>query len=92
MSPVNPELQSFQDDLFRSQVRRARRMTCDERITEGLHLFHRCMSLKRDGIRAEHPEFGPEQIKDEVARRLDIAKRLKEAGLYRDAGVISDDE
>ena len=92
MSPVSPELQALQDDLFRSKVRRARRMTCDERMMEGLHLFNRCMSLMRDGIRAQHPEFGPEQIEKEVARRLAIARRLDDAGLYRDAGVISDDE
>ena len=92
MNSVSPEIQSLQDDLFRSKVRRARRMSCDERMMEGLHLFDRCMSLMRDGIRAQHPEFGLARIEQEVGRRLAIARRLDEAGLYRDAGVLSDDE
>lgn len=92
MSQVSPELQLLQDDLFRSKVRRARRMRPDERMMEGLHLFDRAVSLMRDGIRAQHPEFDDAQVEREVHRRLAIAKRLDDAGLYRDAGVISDDD
>ncbi|MFM9962790.1 MAG: hypothetical protein ACKV2Q_16390 [Planctomycetaceae bacterium] len=92
MSQVSPELQSLQDDLFRSKVRRARQMTPDERMMEGLRLFDRGVSLMRDGIRAQHPEFDDAQVEREVHRRLAIAKRLDDAGLYRDAGVVSDDD
>ena len=92
MSHVSSEIRSLQDDLFRSKVQRARRMTADERMMEGLHLFDRCLSLMRDGIRSTHPEFNSEQVEKEVRRRLAIARRLDDAELYRDAGVISDDE
>lgn len=92
MSHVSAELQSLQDDLFRSKVQRARRMSLDERLMEGLRLFDRGVSLMRDGIRGQHPEFDEAQIEREVHRRLAIAKRLDDAGLYRDAGVVSDDD
>lgn len=92
MNQVSPELQSLQDDLFRAKVRRARRMSPDERMMEGLRLFDRGMSLMRDGIRAQHPDFDESQVENEVSRRLAVAKRLEEAGMCRDAGVVSDDD
>ncbi len=89
---VDPEINALQDEIFLSKVKRARRMTIDERMMEGLHLFDRCMSLMRDGVTASHPEFTPEQVEKEVRRRLAIARRLDDAGLYRPAGVVGDDE
>ena len=88
----SPDLRRLQDDLFRSKVRRARQMSPDERMMEGLRLFDRGVSLMRDGIRAQHPEFDDAQVEREVHRRLAIAKRLDDAGLYRDAGAVSDDD
>ena len=92
MSTIDPVLQLLQDDLFRSKVQRARHMSPDQRMMEGLRLFDRGMSLMRDGIRAQYPECSSEQVEREVARRLAIARRLDEAGLYRNAGGISDDD
>ncbi len=92
MSQLDAELNALQDEIFLSKVKRARRMSIDERMMEGLHLFDRCLSLMRDGISASHPEFSPEQIEKEVRRRLAIARRLDDAGLYRHAGVFRDDE
>lgn len=89
MNPVRSELQTLQDDLFRSKVRRARRMSSDERMMKGLRLFDRGMSLMRDGIRAQHSDFDDAQVEKEVGRRLAFVKRLNEAGLCREAGVVS---
>ncbi len=89
---VDPGIKALQDEIFVSKVKRARRMSIDERMMEGLHLFDRCMSLMRDGISASHPEFTPEQVEQEVRRRLAIARRLDDAGLYHPAGVVGDDE
>lgn len=92
LSQVDSEILALQDEIFLSKVKRARRMSIDERMMEGLHLFDRCLSLMRDGITTSHPEFSPEQVEQEVRRRLAIARRLDDAGLYRPAGVVGDDE
>ena len=92
VTQVDSGIKALQDEIFLSKVKRARRMSIDERLMEGLHLFDRCLSLMRDGITASHPEFSPEQVETEVWRRLAFARRLDDAGLYRPAGVVGDDE
>jgi|GEM_PF-3443486 len=54
-------------DVRPEKVRRARKMSIDERMMEGLQLFDRCLSLMRDGIRAASPEFTDEQVEKKSA-------------------------
>jgi hypothetical protein len=44
----------------------------------------------RLAIATDNPTFHPEQVTAEVARRLRIARRLDEAGIYEPAGTIDD--
>jgi hypothetical protein len=45
----------------------------------------------RAAIATDHPTFGSDQVEAEVARRLQIARRLDEAGIYQPAGTIDDE-
>ena len=38
-------------------------------------------------IRAENPEFSPEQIDAEIERRKAIIRRIDDNGLYQDCGM-----
>lgn len=90
MSPVDPEIVRLQNEIYRSKVLRARRMTVGEKVAEGIRMFRLGMGIMRGSIRTDHPEFTEEQVEAEVARRLRIGKKLSDGHLYRDAGVVDE--
>ena len=60
------------DDSFWQQVERARRMTGDERVREGLALFDRALRLMSDGIRHQFPDATPEDVRRIRRERLAV--------------------
>lgn len=90
MSQIDPEIKALQDAIFLSKVARARRTPINEKLADGPLLFDQSIQLMRGGIRSEHPEYTDEQIEREVRRRLAIARKIDEAGLYQDAGLIDE--
>jgi hypothetical protein len=83
-------IKALQDSVFLTKVARARRTPIDEKILDGPRLFDQSCQVVRGGIRSENPEFTPEQVEQELRRRLVIARKIDDAGLYRDAGVVDE--
>ena len=65
------------DDSFWQQVDRAREMTGDQRIREGLALWDRSFKLMKDGIRHQHPSASPEEQRRILRRRLARIRRIE---------------
>ena len=90
MSRVDQETQRLMDSIFIEKVLRARRTPMEEKILDGPRLFDLNCDLARSGIRAEHLDFSDEQVDHELGRQLAIARRISDAGIYRN--IEDDDE
>ena len=90
MSSVDPDIKSWQDEKFRSKVRRARQMTIAERVAAGPNLFDENIRMMRCMIESSNPGFGAEQVEAEIARRLKISRQLSDRGIYCDADEIDE--
>jgi hypothetical protein len=90
MCSIDPEIIQLENEIFRSKVMRARRMSFSEKFALGAQLFDENMAVMRGAIRSDHPDFTDDQIEDEVIRRLAIARKLEDGDLYRDAGVLDE--
>ena len=66
------------DDSFWQQVERARKMTGDERVREGLALFDRAVRIMTDGIRHQFPDAAEEEVRRIRHERLTLIRRLEE--------------
>jgi hypothetical protein len=87
---MDSDLKALQDSVFLAKVARARRTPMDEKILDGPRLFDQSCEIMRGGIRSENPDFTPEQVEQELRRRLAIARKIDEAGFYRDAGPVDE--
>ena len=90
MTSPDPETKALQDAIFLSKVARARQTPMSQKIADGPLLFDQNIEIMRAGIRADHPEFSPEQVEKEISRRLKIARMIDEADIYQDAGTIDE--
>lgn len=84
MSQVDAETRQLMDSIFIEKILRARRTPMDEKILDGPRLFDLNCALARSGIRSQFPDFDDEQVENELGRRLAIARRISDAGIYRD--------
>jgi hypothetical protein len=70
------------DDLISQldaeDLEQARRMTPSQKLRAGGDLFDDACRWTLAGIRNQHPEFTPEQVMDELRRRLDVARAAEE--------------
>lgn len=87
---MDTRIKDLHDSVFRTKVARARRTPMAEKMLDGPRLFDQSCEIMRGGIRSENPEFTPEQVEQELRRRLAIARKIDDAGLYRDAGVVDE--
>ncbi len=90
MTQIDAGVRALQDSVFLTKAARARRTPLAEKISDGPRLFDPSCEIMRGGIRSENPEFTPEQVEQELRRRLAIARKTDEAGLYHDAGVVDE--
>jgi hypothetical protein len=65
------------DDSTRQQIERARRMTPDERVREGLALCDRTFRLMQDGIRHQFPQATPQDVLRILRERLDKVRAIE---------------
>ena len=85
------ETKQLIDEIYIDKVLSSRRRTPGEKMLDGPRLFATgCMMMMRNGIRWQFPEFTKEQIEAELVRRLLIRRRINEAGIYQDAGVLDE--
>jgi len=83
---LGSEFQPLMDDIFREKVLRARAKKVEGVLSlEGFDLFEGALAFIRDGVRAQLPGATEEDVQAEVARRLEIGRRLAEHGFYRPA-------
>ena len=75
------------DAIFIDKVRRARQTPMDQKMLDGPRLFDLNCQIMRSGIRTQFPEFDDEQVEQEFERRLAIARRIDDAGIYRNVGT-----
>ena len=68
------------DELYRERVLNARRMPPEDKLLAGPRLFERACRIMVDGIRDECPEADEEQVRQMLAQRLTVARRLEESG------------
>ena len=90
MSQVDAETKQLMDSIFIDKVLRARQRTPGEKMLDGPRLFAMGCLMMRNGIRWQFPEFTEEQVEAELVRRLAIRRRIDEAGIYQDAGVLDE--
>ena len=62
-------------DFRQEAVEQARAMTFAQRFWAGAELFDYACSISRSGIRAQNPEFTPDQVDAELRRRLAMSRR-----------------
>ena len=92
MTGATPTQQSLMDAIFVDKVRRARLMSPGEKMLDGPRLFDQNCQLMRGAIRSQFPEFDDAQVEQELRRRLAIARRIDEAGIYTNIDETSPDE
>lgn len=90
MSSVDLETKRLMDEIFIGKVLRARQRTPGEKMLDGPRLFAVGCLMMRNGIRWQFPDYTEEQVEAELVRRLAIRRRIDEAGIYQDAGVLDE--
>ena len=90
MGSIDEETKRLMDEIFIDKVLRARQRSIGEKFLDGPRLFETGCQMMRSGIRWQHPDFTDEQVEAELRRRLAIRRRIDEAGIYRDAGVLDE--
>ena len=66
------------DALYRDRVLRARRTPPEEKLLDGTRLFEMACRVTMDGIRMQHPDADEAQIRQILAQRLALRRRLEE--------------
>ena len=82
--------QSLKDQIFADKVRRARETPIEQKILEGPRLFDMNAEIIKGAIRSQFPGYSDEQINHEYFRRLQIARTIDDAGMFRDVGLIDE--
>ncbi len=90
MSERDESLKRLMDSIFIDKALRARRRSIDEKMLDGPKLFEDCCLLMRSGIRSQFPGYTDEQVEKEFRRRLEIRRRIYEAGIYKNVGVLNE--
>lgn len=65
----------FIRQLDREALEDARRMTLDQKLRAGAELFDYACEITKGGIRMQNPTFTPEQVVEELRRRIAIRTR-----------------
>jgi hypothetical protein len=66
------------DDLFRERVLRARRTPPDQKLLDGPRLFDFACRIMADGIRGQYPDADEARVREILAQRLALLRRLEE--------------
>lgn len=83
-------LKALQDEIFIDKVLRARRRSIGEKFLDGPRLFDVVCERMRNGIRTQYPDCTAERVEAELQRRLVIRRRIDEAGIYQNAGLLDE--
>ena len=78
------------NSIFADKVRRARATPSEQKLADGPQLFDMNSQVIKAAIRSQFPELSDEQVEQEYGLRLQIARVIDSAGIYRDAGLIDE--
>jgi hypothetical protein len=70
--------QELIDAIYREKVLRARETPPEEKLLDGLRLFDFACRITADGIRNQYPEADEQRVREILAQRLDLQRRLEE--------------
>jgi hypothetical protein len=73
-----PETQRLIDELYREELRDARRMSPAEKIRAGQSLFESACRITLAGIRNQFPEASDEECREILRQRLKLQRKLEE--------------
>jgi hypothetical protein len=65
------------DDIFRERVLRARRTPPEEKLLDGPRLFDFACRIAMDGIRNEFPDADERRVREILAQRIALQRRLE---------------
>lgn len=74
MEPTREQI----DELFWERIRRARQTPPEQKLLEGARLFDLCCRIMADGIRNEHPEADEARVREILAERVALVRRLEQ--------------
>ncbi|MDA7888656.1 hypothetical protein N9A86_04690 [Akkermansiaceae bacterium] len=77
MSLTDEQIQEDARACLESKVRQAQRMTPKERFFAGAELFEDACEITLAGIRARHPDWGKEELMEELRRIIKLDSRRK---------------
>ncbi len=65
------------DQLYRDEVLAARAMTPEEKLLAGPRLFDFACQIALDGIRNQFPDVDDERVREILAERVELGRRLE---------------
>lgn len=80
---MTSDFQLMADTLYWEKVERARRMSPEERMLEGVRMFDRECDLMRLEILKANPDYSEAHVAQEIRRRLKEAEAENESTFYR---------
>ena len=72
-----PETQRLIDELYREELRDARKMSAEDKILAGQQLFESACEITMAGIHNQNPGFNEEQCLNELRRRLEWQRKVE---------------
>jgi hypothetical protein len=75
---MSAPLREMTDELYREEVRDARRMAVAEKLRLSGDLFDELCARMRDGVRFQFPDADDASVEMILSERLDIARRLED--------------
>ena|GEM_PF-608872 len=79
----SPRFHALTECLYADKVRRARAAPATQKMGWGAELFADACVRMSDGIRAQFPAFGPDEVKAMLLKRLKRLRQLDEHGIYQ---------
>ena len=77
------DIKPLADAIYADKVRRARAAPPTEKMGWGAELFAEACVRMRDGIRAQFPAFGEDEVKAMLLKRLKRLRQVEEHGIYQ---------
>ena len=78
---MNDEFKLLADALYWEKIERARKMTGEERMLEGVRMFDRECEIMRLEIMQANPTFTEAEAEADICRRIREARNQEEAEL-----------
>ena len=70
--------QELVDAIYRERVLRARATHPDQKLLDGPRLFDFACRITMDGIRNQYPDADEQRVREILAQRLALQRRLEE--------------